>query len=360
MKRGDRLAVSKLVQSLLSSGMRSPLGLCLLVRYVSSLLLAPNDAPQATVQQGYAFLESCLQHKNEIVVYEAARALVSPPGGPEALAASGRDISPAVTVLQLMATSPKPGQRYAAVRTLSRLAGSHPAAVAKCNDELEGLIADPNRVIGTLAITALLKTGSEATADRLIKQISSFMLDVGSDELKVLVVRGVHRLGLRVPSKHRAIMVFLSNLLRDEGEFEFKKAILDALLDIMAEVPESRTEGLFHCCEFIEDCEYTALATRVLHLLGKEGPALPAPQPALFIRYIYNRVILENAAVRASAVSALAKFATACEDLRPQIVPLLQRCTDDDDDEVRDRAALYLSLLGLCPTPQVCSATSAD
>ena len=345
VKRQDRLAVSKLVQTLLSSGMRSPLGLCLLIRYVSSLLLPPNDAPQATVQQGYAFLEACLQHKNEIVVYEAARVLVSPAGGAEGPAA-GRDISPAVTVLQLMSTSPKPGQRYAAVRTLSRLASTHPAAVAKCNDELEGLITDPNRVIGTLAITALLKTGSEATADRLIKQISSFMLDVGSDELKIIVVRAVHQLGLRVPSKHRAIMVFLSNLLRDEGEFEFKKAILDALLDIMSEVPESRTEGLFHCCEFIEDCEYTALATRVLHLLGKEGPALPAPQPALFIRYIYNRVILENAAVRASAVSALAKFATQCEDLRPQIVPLLQRCTDDDDDEVRDRACLYLSMLG--------------
>jgi coatomer subunit gamma len=50
--------------------------------------------------------------------------------------------------------------------------------------------------------------------------------------------------------------------------------------------------------------------------------------------------------VRASAVSALAKFAARCEDLRPQILPLLRRCTDDDDDEVRDRAAMFLRLLG--------------
>jgi coatomer protein complex subunit gamma len=149
-----------------------------------------------------------------------------------------------------------------------------------------------------------------------------------------------------VPAKHRPLQVFLSNALRDEGGFEFKKAVLDALLDMMEVIPESKTEGLFHCCEFIEDCEFTALATRVLHLLGKEGPLLPSPQPAAFIRYIYNRVILENAPVRASAVSALAKFAARCDDLRPQIIPLLERCTDDDDDEVRDRAALYLRLLG--------------
>lgn len=125
---------------------------------------------------------------------------------------------------------------------------------------------------------------------------------------------------------------------------------LFVLLLCVQMIPESKHEGLFQLCEFIEDCEFTALATRVLHLLGREGPQLMAPQPAAFIRFIYNRIILENAAVRASAVSALAKFATRCEDLRPQIIPLLQRCTDDDEDEVRDRATTYLRLLGAQPT----------
>lgn len=341
VKRTDKLAVSKVVQTLMRSNMRSPLGLCLLIRYVTGLLISP-DAPAATIQQSFEFLESCLHHKSEMVVYEAARALVNNPN----TVSAGRDLGPAITVLQVMLASPKPGQRYAAARTLNRLASTHPVPVSKCNDELEALINEQNRVIGTLAITALLKTGSEATVDRLMRQIAGFMVDVGTDELKVSVVQAIHELALRTPAKHRVIMTFLSNALRDEGGYEFKKAILDALLDIMETIPESKTEGLFHCCEFIEDCEFTALATRVLHLLGKEGPALPAPQPAQFIRFIYNRVILENAAVRASAVSALAKFATRCEDLRPQIVPLLQRCTDDDDDEVRDRATMYLRLLG--------------
>lgn len=43
------------------------------------------------------------------------------------------------------------------------------------------------------------------------------------------------------------------------------------------------------------------LATKILHLLGREGPRTPTPSK--YIRFIYNRVILENAAVRAGKLS---------------------------------------------------------
>jgi hypothetical protein len=46
-------------------------------------------------------------------------------------------------------------------------------------------------------------------------------------------------------------------------------------------------------------------------------------------------VILENATVRAAAVSALARFGAAVEDLRPRVVVLLKRALYDNDDEVR-------------------------
>jgi len=358
LKRNDRLAVSKVVLTLAKTSIRSPLALCLLIRYAASLLLT-QDATEASATQALEFLEGCLRHKSEMVMYEAARALVVllPTSGGGAVL-SRRDINAPISVLHMFLSSPKPALRFAAVRTLNRMASSFPAAVAKCNEDLECLIPDANKAIGTMAITTLLKTGSEANVERLVKQISSFMLDVGSDELKVVVVTALHELALRLPSKYRPVQTLLSNALRDEGGFEFKKAVLDALLDMMEVIPESKTEGLFQCCEFIEDCEFTALATRVLHLLGKEGPALPSPQPAAFIRFIYNRVILENAPVRASAVSALAKFATRCEDLRPQILPLLRRCTDDDDDEVRDRASLYLRLLGDTATAAMTAANA--
>lgn len=101
--------------------------------------------------------------------------------------------------------------------------------------------------------------------------------------------------------------------------------------------------ALAHLCEFIEDCEFNKLAVRILHLIGTQGPT--AATPSKYIRYIYNRVILENSTVRAAAVSSLAKFAAALPDLRPRITVLLNRCLDDTDDEVRDRAAMYLRVI---------------
>ena len=78
-------------------------------------------------------------------------------------------------------------------------------------------------------------------------------------------------------------------------------------------------------------------------MLGDQGPS--TADPSKYIRFIYNRVILENATIRASAVCALAKFGQNCPQLRPSILVLLRRCLYDNDDEVRDRAAFFVSAL---------------
>ena len=108
-----------------------------------------------------------------------------------------------------------------------------------------------------------------------------------------------------------------------QGGFDYKKGIVSAIISIIEENPDAKETGLSHLCEFIEDCEHTSLATKILHLLGCEGPR--TPNPSKFIRYIYNRVILENAEVRAAAVSALAKFGAHCDSLLPSILVLLSR-----------------------------------
>ena len=86
------------------------------------------------------------------------------------------------------------------------------------------------------------------------------------------------------------------------------------------------------CCCPLQDCEFTYLSTQILHLLGMEGPK--TKDPAKYIRYIYNRIILENATVRAAAVSSLAKFGALVHDLQPRITVLLRRALYDNDDEV--------------------------
>jgi coatomer protein complex subunit gamma len=138
-------------------------------------------------------------------------------------------------------------------------------------------------------------------------------------------------------------MNFLSAMLREEGGLDYKTSIVDTIITIIEDNPEAKESGLSHLCEFIEDCEHTSLAVRILHLLGKEGPF--SKNPSKYIRFVYNRVILENATVRAAAVSAMAQFGASCPDLLHNVIVLLQRCQMDLDDEVRDRATYFLSIL---------------
>lgn len=72
-------------------------------------------------------------------------------------------------------------------------------------------------------------------------------------------------------------------------------------------------------------------------------------EPGKYIRYIYNRLILENATVRAAAVSALSSFAAdgASNSLRKSVAVLLRQSLMDSDDEVRDRATFFTKSLGL-------------
>ncbi|XP_069085421.1 coatomer subunit gamma-2 isoform X1 [Pleurodeles waltl] len=333
LRKNDRLAVTKMLNKFTKSGLKSPFAYCMLIRIANRLLEESEGGHESPL---FDFIESCLRNKHEMVIYEAASAIIHLPN------CTARELAPAVSVLQLFCSSPKPALRYAAVRTLNKVAMKHPSAVTACNLDLENLITDSNRSIATLAITTLLKTGSESSVDRLMKQISSFVSEI-SDEFKVVVVQAISALCQKYPRKHSVMMTFLSNMLRDDGGFEYKRAIVDCIISIIEENPESKEPGLAHLCEFIEDCEHTVLATKILHLLGREGPRTPSPSK--YIRFIFNRVVLENEAVRAAAVSALAKFGAQNENLLPSVLVLLQRCMMDTDDEVRDRATFYLNVL---------------
>ncbi|KAI9312096.1 adaptin N terminal region-domain-containing protein [Dichotomocladium elegans] len=347
IRQHDRMAIAKLVQSFagsksagfLGSGsagspLKNPAAVCLLIRYACKVM---EEDPGST-QRIYEMLEGFLRHKSDMVNLEAARAICNMHD------ASSKELYPAISLLQLFLSSPKPTLRFAAIRVLSNLAIVKPAVVAPCNVDMENLITDQNRSIATFAITTLLKTGNEASVDRLMKQISGFMSEI-SDEFKVIIVDAIRSLCLKFPAKQVVMLTFLSGVLRDEGGYDFKKTVVEAIFDMVKYISDSKDAALSHLCEFIEDCEFSKLSVRVLHVLGVEGPKTSTPTK--YIRYIYNRVILENSIVRAAAVSALSKFGIYVDDqaVKQSIKVLLTRCLDDVDDEVRDRAALALALM---------------
>ena len=63
----------------------------------------------------FEFIESCLRHKCEMVVYEAAHAIVN------LTRKTGKDLVPAISILQVFCSSPKTHLRFAAVRTLNQV-----------------------------------------------------------------------------------------------------------------------------------------------------------------------------------------------------------------------------------------------
>jgi len=299
-----------------------------------------------------SYLDSCLRHKSEMVTYEAARAfcqlaVFDKEGSGQSV--FGYDITHSTTILQIFLTSPKPVIRFGAIRTLNYLAQHRPQTAARCNQDMEPLLTDSNRNTATLALTTLLKTGHESNIERPVKQITTFMSDI-SDVFKIEVVRAVKGLCLQYPAKYKVLMSFLSSNLREDGSQEFKTDIVDALLLVIEKVPASREVGLFHLCEFIEDCEYSLLCMRILGFLASEVPN--TNNPSKYIRFIYNRLILENAVVRGAAVDALAKIAMKHPPLRRDVLVLLQFGENDNDDEVRDRIMLYSNVLHKCVEEQ--------
>ncbi|CRG85762.1 putative coatomer subunit gamma [Talaromyces islandicus] len=336
MRSHDRMALVKMVQQYGAAGaVKSPAAVVLLVRLAAKLAEEDAGLRKPMMQM----LDGWLRHKHEMVNFEAAKAICDMKDVTDA------EASQAVHVLQLFLSSPRSITKFAAIRILHSFASFKPHVVNQCNPDIESLISNTNRSIATFAITTLLKTGNEASVDRLMKQISGFMADI-TDEFKITVVEAIRTLCLKFPSKQASMLTFLSGILRDEGGYEFKRSVVESMFDLIKFVPGSKEDALSHLCEFIEDCEFTKLSVRILHLLGTEGPK--TPQPTKYIRYIYNRVVLENAVVRAAAVTALAKFGVGQKDpeVKGSVSVLLKRCLDDTDDEVRDRAALNLRLMG--------------
>ncbi|RAR05534.1 coatomer subunit gamma [Stemphylium lycopersici] len=335
MRAGDRMSLVKMVQQYSAAGVvKSPAATVLLVRLAAKLADEDPNLRKPMMQ----LLDGWLRHKSEMVNFEAAKAICDMRDITDA------ELVQAVHVLQLFLTSPRAVTKFAALRILSQMASFKPDAVRSCNQDIESLITNSNRSIATFAITTLLKTGNESSVDRLMKQITGFMAEI-TDEFKVTIVEAVRTLALKFKAKQSGFLAFLSGILRDEGGYEFKRAVVEAIMDLIRFVPEAKEDALATLCEFIEDCEFTKLAVRILFVLGREGPS--TPHPTKYIRYIYNRVVLENAIVRAAATSALAKFGVGQKDpeIKKSVHVLLTRCLDDVDDEVRDRAALNLRLM---------------
>lgn len=229
----DRMALVKMVQQYGAPGVvKSPAGLVMLVRLAAKLVGDDPSLRKPMMQ----LLDGWLRHKTEMVNFEAAKAICSLHDVTDA------EMTQAIHTLQLFLTSPRAVTKFAAIRILSNVASFRPNVVQPCNPDIETLISNSNRSIATFAITTLLKTGNESSVDRLMKTISSFMTDI-TDEFKITIVEAIRTLCLKFPNKQAGMLSFLSGILRDEGGYEFKRAVIESMFDLIKFVPGSKEDG---------------------------------------------------------------------------------------------------------------------
>ena len=72
------------------------------MRFVAQVISESGTGLAGEQRPFFEFLESCLRHKHEMVIFEAARAICNMPN------VTSRELTPAVTVLQLFLSSNKP------------------------------------------------------------------------------------------------------------------------------------------------------------------------------------------------------------------------------------------------------------
>lgn len=183
---------------------------------------------------------------------------------------------------------------------------------------------------------------------KLLKQIGNYLPDLSLD-FKVETIQQINALFRRLPTKAAVLLKFLGDCLKDDPNLQFRETVVEGIMGITSS--SCREQGLMILAEHIEDCMQATIQTKILNFLAVEGPK--AKNSNSYIRFIYNRVNLEKAVIRAAAISALASFAFECPHLKESILLLLKKCINDSDDEVRERAHFYIAILDDSPEQMV-------
>ncbi|CAA9988473.1 coatomer subunit gamma, putative [Plasmodium knowlesi strain H] len=406
IKYQDKLALEKIISSYnkSSSNLSGSLANCLLIKYASSLIyctevdseigntkhLPPGaTSPQGSTQVGNAmngfpstqasrstgrthdmyniqdyatnkgnfihpttkvcfdYLKNCLKSKDPIILFECIKCIfelaIYDQGGRNSTTVFNVDIlNECMKVCQAFLLSSKVVEKFSIIRQINKLSHHRPHVASKINQDIENLLTDSNKSICVLAFTTLLKTGNEANIDRLLSQITNYMTG-DNTFFKIQIIEELKNLCFIYPSKCNTILSFLSNNLRDEESYQFKSKTIDAIILIISRIPNSEETAILQLCEFIEDCEYNSLLLRVIRFLLVHIPKTSTPSK--YIRYIYNRLILENSTIRVDGLYALFHIALKCGSNSKDILFLLNCLLADNDDEVRDRSNFLYYIL---------------
>ncbi|GAW81212.1 coatomer subunit gamma [Plasmodium gonderi] len=300
-----------------------------------------------TTKVCFDYLKNCLKSKDPMILFECIKCIFEliehDKGAKNSTTVFNVDIlNECMKVCQLFLLSSKVVDKFSIIRQINKLAHYRPQVASKINQDIENLLTDSNKSICVLAFTTLLKTGNESNIDQLLGQINNYMSG-DNTFFKMQIIEELKNLCFIYPTKCNIILDFLANNLRDEESYQFKSNTIDAIVLIITQIPNSEETAILQLCEFIEDCEYNSLLLRVIRFLLVHIPK--TKNPSKYIRYIYNRLILENSTIRVDGMHALFYIALKCGNNSKDILFLLNCLLADNDDEVRDRTNFFYHIL---------------
>jgi coatomer protein complex subunit gamma len=269
-------------------------------------------------------------------------------------------INNALETLKGLLTSSKKVIRYSALKVLDKAATKFPqVGLMDIFIDLERIIDDNsnNASIKALALSIFLKISKSLSDSRLEKMFKTFaeQYTTFKEEFKreiISISRTICKDSHDNAGKMKLYFNFFASLLRLEANFLTKLEIVDAIIWFIDNVESLKKVAIFCLAEYIEDCQFDNLKTKILNILGKEGPSVQSTSQ--LVRYIYNRIILENSVVRASAISALGDIAYKDKSLRKNILNLIKRSLNDIDNEVRERAYFYTKAINELDNAEHC------
>ncbi|UKK02582.2 coat protein, gamma subunit [Theileria orientalis] len=329
LRFNDKQSIRKLISTLEDSGEHV---ICFIIRFLTANSGFTETAP---------FIVKYLSHESTMVKLEASKSVVSMLlahiRAKGTLESFGYDLAPVLEVFKHFLTV---GDvfTFAAMRQISILAQLVPEKINVLNKQLEVYISDKNRTLSSLALVTLLQTGSSNTIENLLNQASGL-----SGEFKLEVTRAIKRLCISHPDKYKHVLRFMAFNFRNESSFASKREMVDATIFIVREIPKARNFGVLNLCEFIEDCEYSEISTKVLKFLGENIPNLKNPHE--YVRFIYNRLILENALVRSASIDALESIANKLPELRECIIEIIRNTNTNDNFELQEQVNVVYNLL---------------
>ncbi|ELP89477.1 coatomer subunit gamma-2, putative [Entamoeba invadens IP1] len=299
-----------------------------LIRKALSLYMQNPTKNEAMVN----YIVNVTQGSTDMIVIESLRALMK--------ANHTKGLSKLVPRLQKLLSSTSTVTKFAAVRIVSELATKSPEVIAILRNDIESLLKDSNRAIVTLATSAALRISTEKNIEKLLKKIGKFIQGL-PDGFRIQVLDTIEQTAEKYPNKHEFLMKFLGNMLQVKGVI-FENAVITVMVHI-AEISISLREKMLHVLgDFIEDCQYSQVIERVIGIFGEVGPL--CKERVSLLRTIFNRIVLENANVRAAGVSALFNFANNNENIE-DVKVLMEKCKNDENDEVKNRANFYCKVL---------------